>query len=149
MNCDHVQEVLSAFLDHEERVDEIENVLFHLYGCKACQEFFNAAVGLRHIAREERERYPSGLDEILMNRIHSKSRTNLFGYRLRLPAYVASAAAVILMAVSFTLGFMVQQNVHQKEMNAILQTPPSEVVYGMPAKIVYPAMNHQSKGGMR
>lgn len=147
MHCDNVQERLSTFLDHEEGADELEEILSHLYGCKSCQQLFNAAVGLRNIAKGEREPFPSELDDRILSRTQAKPRANLFGYRFKLPAYVISAAVVILMAVSFTFGFMVQENVHQKEMNAILQAPPSEVVYGMPAQLVVPVMNHDHKGG--
>lgn len=149
MNCDHVQEILSAFLDHEESTDEIESVLSHLYGCKDCQQFFNAAVGLRNIAREEREPFPAGIDEMITNRLQLSSRRNLFSYRPKLPAYVVSAAVIILAAVSFTLGFMVQENVHEKEMNTILQAPPSEVVYAMPTQLIYPAAIYQKLGGKK
>lgn len=149
MNCDYVQEILSAFLDHEESANEMEDVLSHLYGCKSCQGFFTTAAGLRNIAKEEKESYPTELDGKILDRAYGKPRAHLFSYRLKLPAYVVSAMVVILMAVSFTLGFMVQENVHQKEMDAILKAPPSEVIYGMPTQLVYPAMNHQSKGGMR
>ncbi len=149
MNCDHVQEILSAFLDHEESAEEMEKALSHLYGCKACQQFFNAGAMVRNAAKEEKANYPVDLDERIFDLVHRRSPANVFNYRLKLPAYAVTAAAVILMAVSFTFGFMAQENVHQKEMNAILQAPPSEVVYGIPARIVYPEVNHQSKGGIR
>ena len=145
MYCVYVQEVLSAFLDREEGGDEMEKALSHLYECRSCQQFFNAVVGLRNIAKENREPYPTGLDEVVMNRMQRKSQGNLFSYRLKLPAYVISAAAMILMAISFTFGFMVQRDVHQKEMNIILQAPPSEVVYGMPAAVVYPVLNQTQR----
>ncbi len=148
MNCDYVQEMLSAFLDREETAGEMENVLSHLYGCNSCQGFFNAAVGLRNIAKEEREPFPSELDHKILDRARGKARAQSSS-RLKFPAYVVSAAVAILMAASFTFGFMVQETVHQKEMDAILKAPPSEIVYGMPTQLVYPAMNHQSKGGMR
>ena len=164
MNCDHVQEILSAFLDHEDSAYEMDEelqgtrqekegriigALSHLYGCEDCQQFFKAAVALRNIAKEERKPYPSELDDLVLSQMRSKSPTSLLNYHFNLPAYVVSAAVVILIAISFSLGFMMQENAHEREMKAILQAPPSEVVYGMPAQLVYPVVNHQSKGGVR
>lgn len=149
MNCNYVQERLSAFLDREESTDEIEKVFSHLYDCEECQRFFNAAVKLRSLASEDKELYPLDLDEFVLSRAREKRKVNLLKYRLRIPAYVVSAAALVLIIVSFMFGFFLQEGVHQKEMNAILQGPPSQVVYAMPTQWVYPVVNHQSKGDMR
>lgn len=127
----------------------METVLSHLYECKGCQGFFNTAVRLRRIAEEDRKAYPTELDDRVLRQAAPIRRVRLFEYRFKLPAYVISAAAVILLAVSFAIGFMVQEDVHQKEMDAILKAPPSQIVYGMPTQWVYPAMNHQSNGGVR
>lgn len=147
MNCDFVQERLSAFLDREESTDDIEAVLSHLYGCEKCQRFFNAAAKLRTLASEDNKFYPLELDNAILRKAPAKQKTNLFGYRLKLPAYVASAVALILAVVSFMFGFMLQENTHQKEIRTILQAPPSQVVYGMSGVTVYPVMNHQTQGG--
>jgi len=149
MNCDYVQERLSAFLDREESNEEMVNVLSHLYGCDECQKFFNTTIRLRSFANEERRSYPFELNEAILQQVHNRRKASFLNYRFKLPVYVASIAAIILVAISFALGFMVQENVHQKEMDIILKAPPSEVVYGMPATIVYPVMNQQTNGGVR
>ncbi len=149
MNCDRVQEILSAFLDREENADETGDALSHLYSCIGCQRFFDASVRLRDEAKRDRYPFPVELDKMVLASQQGKSWTNLSGYRRRVPSYVFSAVVVLLMAVSFGIGFMVQESAHQKEMKAILQAPPSEVVYGIPERIVYPALNHSTKGGVR
>ncbi|MCL4539363.1 MAG: zf-HC2 domain-containing protein [Bacteroidetes bacterium] len=149
MNCDFVQERLSAFLDREESTDNIEAALSHLYGCESCQNFFSTAVKLHSLASDDRMSYPAGLDESISRKIGRKQNTNALGYQLRIPVYVVSMAAVILLIVSFAIGFMLQENMHRDEINAILKAVPSHVVYGMPTQVVYPVSIRDSKGAMR
>ena len=144
MNCEFVQERLSAFLDREESTDNIESALTHLYGCESCQNFFNAAVRLRSIASDNREVYPAGLDEAILRRVHENRKTNFLKYRLRLPAYVMSAAAAILIVISFAFGFMVNRSISEREMRRILS---SQGFYIMPQQTVYPVMSREFQGG--
>jgi predicted anti-sigma-YlaC factor YlaD len=149
MNCDYVQEKLSSFLDREECPDDLEGTLSHLYGCESCQSFFGSAAKLRALAGDDRIAYPPDLDESITKEAALRRRTNALNYRLNLPVYAASAAAVILFVVSFFFGFMMQEDVHQKQLDAILQAPPAQVVYGMPTQLVYPVSVRETKGGRR
>ena len=147
MNCDYVQEQLSVFLDREEGFDE--TTLSHLYGCKDCQDFFSSAVKLRALANEGKLPYPDDLDDAIMRRAQRVRKTNPLSYRLNLPVYVLSTVAVVLLVVSFTFGFVMQEDIHQKQINAILQAPPAAVVYRMPTQLVYPALIREIKGGVK
>lgn len=149
MNCDYVQEKLSAFLDREESLDDVDGVLSHLYGCESCQSFFGSAIELRSLAGNDRLSYPVELDESVLRETRRKRRSNPLSYRLKLPVYVASAAAVILLVLSFTFGYMMQASEHQEEINAILKTTPSQVLYAMPTQVVYPVSMRESKGEER
>lgn len=149
MNCDYVQEQLSAFLDREESPVNFDAVLSHLYECEGCQAFFGSAVKLRSLAGEDKTLYPLELDESILRTARGKRSTNLLSYRLKLPVYAVSAVAIILLVLSFTFGYMIQDNVHQQELNAILKAPPSQVVYGMPTQVVYPVAMRQAKGDVR
>ena len=149
MNCDYVQEKLGAFLDREESPDDLDGTLSHLYGCESCQSFFTLAMKVRSVAVDDRIPYPVGLDESVLKEVKGRRRPNPLSYRLKLPVYAASAGAVILFVVSFFLGFMTQEDVHQKQINAILQAPPAQVVYGMPTQLVYPASVRETKGGIK
>lgn len=149
MNCDYVQEELSAFLDREESSEHFDDVLSHLYGCKSCQDFFGSAARMRSLAGKDVVSYPVELDALIRKRTAPDRKVNVFGYRLKLPLYVVSAAAVVLLVVSFVFGYMMQEGVHRKEINAILKAQPSQVVYGMPAQVVYPIAMHESKGVSR
>ncbi len=148
MKCDDVQEKLSAFLDNEESTDEIEEPLSHLYGCSECQNFFNDAIKLRSLAHKDQVNFPPGLDEA-MNFRTMKAKRGIARYRVKVPAYVLSIAAVVLIALSFTFGFMVQGNVQRKEMTELMKSLPGQVVYSMPTQVVYPVMNREIKGGVR
>ncbi len=149
MNCDHVQEKLSAFLDREEAADDFDGVLTHLYGCESCQSFFGTAVKIRSLAGDDRTTFPVEVDEPVLKSLKKARSANPLSYRLRLPVYVVSAAAVVLLAVSFMFGFMMQQDIYQKRIDAIMQAPPAQVVYGMPAQLVYPAAIRETKGNVR
>ena len=149
MSCDYMQEKLSAFLDREESPDDLDGVLSHLYVCKSCQTFFASAAKLRALAGDDRIAYPPDLDESIVKEAARRRSSNPLNYRLKLPVYAASAAAVILFVISFFFGFMMQEDVHQKQINAILQAPPAQVVYGMPTQLVYPASVRETKGGRR
>lgn len=139
MNCDYVQEKLSAFLDREESTNDTEKVLSHLYECERCQSFFNASVKLRSLANGDREVYPSEFDEIILRRTKERRRRNILNYRLNVPAYILSAAGVMLIIVSFVVGVMVQRNSTLQEMQQLVR---ARVVYQMPAVTVYPVMDH-------
>lgn len=147
MNCDYVQEELSVFLDREEGFDE--TTLSHLYGCKDCQDFFGSAVKLRSLAHEGKLPYPDYLDDAIMRRARRTRKINPLSYRLILPVYVLSTVAAVLLVVSFLFGFVMQEDIHQKQINAILQAPPAQVVYGMPTQLVYPASVRETKGGIK
>ncbi len=144
MDCDFVQERLSAFLDREDSTDNIESALVHLYGCESCQSFFNAAVKLRSMSSDDREVYPFELDEAVLRQVHEKRKANFLKYRLRLPAYVVSAAAVILIAISFAFGFMVNRSMSERE---IQQALASHGLYVMPQQTVYPVSIRVDQGG--
>lgn len=144
MNCDYAQEELSAFLDREENPDNLDKVLSHLYGCENCQEFFGSVVKLRPLAASERMPYPVDLDESIRKQVNAKRKVNPLSYRLRLPVYVVSAAAVVLLVVSFVFGYMLQEDVYQRELKAVLQAPPARVVYSMPTQVVYPVVSRRA-----
>ncbi len=148
MKCDDVQERLSAFLDNEESTDEIEEALGHLYGCSDCQSFFNDSIKLRSLAHKDQVDFPPGLDEA-MNFRTIKAKCGIARYRVKVPAYVLSIAAVVLIALSFTFGFMVQGNVQRKEMSELMKSFPGQVVYSMPPQVVYPVIDRGSKGEAR
>lgn len=149
MNCDYVQEQLSAFLDREENREQLDDMLAHLYGCGECQAFFNSAVRIRSVAGEDRAPYPVGLDESIRRKIIAKRKMNPLNRRLRLPVYAVSAGAVVLLVLSFAFGYMMQYEVHQRELNALLQAPPARVVYSMPTQVVYPAAMREVRGDIR
>lgn len=149
MNCDYVQEELSAFLDREESPDNFDTVLSHLYGCDNCQSFFNSGIKLRSLAASERIPYPVDLDESIGKQVNAKRKANPLSYRMKLPVFAASAVVVVLLIVSFALGFIMQEDIYRREINALLKAPPSQVVYGMPAQVVYPVVMHESKGVLR
>jgi len=140
MNCDFVQERLSAFLDREESGDNIETVLSHLYGCESCQDFFSTAVKVRSIAAEDSPAYPAELDDAVRQRVQEKRGTSFLRYRFRLPAYVVSAAAVLLIVISFAFGFMVNRSISQRE---IEQAMSNHGLFVMPQQTVYPVMSRQ------
>ena len=144
MNCDFVQERLSAFLDREDSADNIEAVLSHLYGCESCQNFFNSMGRLRSMASDDSDVYPIELDDVVVRRVQERNKASLLKYRLRLPAYVVSAAAVILIVISFAFGFMVNRSVSEREMQRILS---SRGFYVMPQQTVYPVMSREFQGG--
>lgn len=148
MKCNDVQERLSAFLDNEGSTDEIEETLSHLYGCSDCQNFFNDAIKLRSLAHKEHVNFPHQLDEAINVRAKKASR-GLTRYRVKAPAYLLSIVAVVLIAVSFTFGFMVQENAHRKEMSELMTAIRAQVVYSMPTQVVYPVSNREMKGEVR
>ncbi len=104
MNCDLVQEKLSVFLDREGNADDFDGVLSHLYGCEQCQSFFNLAVKFRSLAQDRKLPYPDDLDDTIVKKMRKEVRSNPLRYHLRLPVYAVSAAAVILLVLSFTFG---------------------------------------------
>lgn len=146
MDCDFVQEWLSAFLDHEEGTDNIDSALTHLYVCESCQNFFNAAVKLRSVAGDDKEVFPVELDEVISRGVNERQRNNFLNYRLRLPAFVVSTAAVILIAISFAFGFMVNRSMSEHE---IQQALTSHGIYVMPQQTVYPVSVRQYQGESR
>lgn len=143
MNCEFVQEQLSAFLDREESTDSMESVLNHLYECESCQSFFNSAVKLRSAATDENEIYPAELDEVILRAVNERQKRNLLSYRLRLPAYVVSAVAVVVIAISFAFGFMLNRSMSERE---IRQALISRGLYVMPQQTVYPVSIRQYEG---
>lgn len=149
MNCDYVQEQLSAFLDREENTDNFDEILPHLYKCETCQAYFNSAVKLRSLAASGRIPYPVELDESIKTQVNARRKANPLSYRLKLPAFAASAVLVVLLILSFALGFVMQEGMHRREMDAILKAPPSQVVYGMPTQVVYSVSMRGSKGVSR
>ncbi len=149
MNCDHVQEKLSAFLDREESLDDVDEVLSHLYGCEGCKSFFSSAIKLRLLAGEDKIAPPPELDDSVLSDLKRKKRANPLSYRLKLPVYLVSAAAVVLLVLSFAFGYMMQATEHRAEINRIMKSEPAQVVYGMPAQVVYPVSLHEEKGAIR
>ncbi len=143
MDCDFVEQRLSAFLDREEETESMDAALSHLYGCESCQNFFTSAVKLRTMAGDDRGVYPSELDEAMLRQMRNKGKPNLMSYRLRLPAYVVSAAAVILIVVSFAFGFMVNKSMSQRELQRALS---SQGMYVMPQQTVYPVVSRTYEG---
>ena len=140
MSCEFVQERLSAFLDFEERAEDINAALAHLYGCENCQDFFSTAVKVRSVGAEDRAAYPYELDDAVLRRVHEKRATDFLRYRLRLPAYVVSAAAVLLIVISFAFGFMVNRSLSQREIEKAMSNHGLLV---MPQQTVYPVMSRQ------
>lgn len=145
MNCDNAQELLSAFLDNEVS-GYIGQALSHLYGCENCQAFFVSAARVRSLAKEDALPFPQGIDERVPSAAARKRKSSLLRYRFRLPAYAVSAAAVMLMVLSFMFGYLEQKESYEKELKMLMQAPPSHVVYGMNAVTVYPVMNHEREG---
>ncbi len=143
MNCDYIQEKLSAFLDRGESFEDADGVLSHLYGCNECKAFFTSAIKLRSLAVRDKVTAPPELDDSLLREVKKRRKVNPLSYRLRLPVYVISAAAVFLLVLSFTFGYLMQERVHQRELKAVLQAPPARVVYSMPTQVVYPAALRQ------
>lgn len=149
MNCDYVQEQLSAFLDREESPDNIDRVLLHLYGCENCQTFFSSVTKLRSLAGENKVPYPVELDDSIGKQTNARRKVNPLSYRLGIPVYVVSAAAVVLLIISFVFGYTMQQDAHRKELDAIMNARQSGVIYSMPTQVVYPVAMREAKGEVR
>ena len=143
MDCDFVEQRLSAFLDREESTDSMDAALSQRYGCESCQKFFRSAVRLRSTAGDDNEIYPVELDGVILRRMQDRNKANFMKYRLRLPAYVASAAAVILIVISFAFGFMVNRSISQREIQRALS---SRGLYVMPQQTVYPVVSRTYQG---
>ncbi|MCL5020265.1 MAG: zf-HC2 domain-containing protein [Bacteroidetes bacterium] len=149
MNCDYFQEKLSAFLDREGSFDDVDGVLSHLYGCDECKAFITSAIKLRSLAGRDKVATPPELDDSLLREVKKRRIVNPLSYRLKLPVYVVSAAAVVLLVLSFAFGYMMQADVHQREMKALMQSSPAGVLYSMPTQVVYPVSMHEWKGAIR
>lgn len=94
MNCVEIQDLFSAYLDHECTPEENELVKSHLENCKACLEQFEWTKALvEKLNNFEEQEIPDGFHEKLMHKIHelSPNKKNIFAKFRRNYSFVAAA----------------------------------------------------------
>jgi predicted anti-sigma-YlaC factor YlaD len=140
MNCERVQESLSAFLDGNCGEREAEEAFAHCGTCPDCRGFLRVAILLQHDVRAlPSPAVPSTLDRRVLRipeieraagwagRLHTALRSRM---RVPIPAF-AGALGLLLATLGFSIWLYLQHGiVPQQEVIYMVSTPTVEV-YGI------------------
>lgn len=111
MNCVQIQDLFSAYLDHECTPEENELVTSHIANCTLCLEQFQLTKSLmEQLNNLEEQELPEGFHEELMHKIHEMSpakKTKFVKYRR---TYSVIAAAFLFCVIFGVIGSSLLSN---------------------------------------
>lgn len=138
MNCNAIQEGISALIDNELRDDESKPVFAHLSECHACRGFLRTAMHLRStLSSAAALAVPATRDERVQSiqvgdarptRAHENTLASWWRHRLAIPV-PAVAFAIALMLLTAALSFAMWSRQYQPERQ---DTPTVVYVISMP-----------------
>lgn len=143
MSCEHVNDLLSAYLDNELTSDERENVHTHLQGCSSCQavledyrHFNTLLAGLPHVSPSPILRYAtfSSPEYLKLTRHMAPSRRS--PYHWRVMQVLVAACLLLILTIGSLISWTLLKQGQGASTNTDGITPPDAPQQGpIPAGI--------------